>query len=451
MLLTPPQGLLARTRWLFLLFALCGTAILGPLLVLIAPSAWPLKGAAVAGLVVVAWRWIRAYRQGHLSPAGDVFEGLALLLFGVTVSYPVGVVVPGVMGQCFRALYGSWRRVAFGTLVYCGAFLGALTLSPRSALLDVSPGQAAVIVGLLAVPAGVMHLVATVLAEHEQALAREQGLRRELEETIQALARAGQAKSEFLATMSHELRTPLHAILGFAELLRDDLPETPGGEYRREYMQRIYESGEHLLGLVNDILDLAQVEAGRLELRPAWFEVRTSLATVEATIRPLADHKALTLAMDVAPEVTRLYADEGRFKQVMYNLLSNAVKFTPAAGRVETSARLADGTLEIVVADTGIGIAPADQERIFDRFQQVDSSTSRRQQGTGLGLALTRQLVELQGGSIWVESALGQGSRFHVTLPVGTPAGGRTRKPTPGPELESEAGQGYETPAARDT
>src|SRR5262249_29933402 len=145
-------------------------------------------------------------------------------------------------------------------------------------------------------------------------------------------------------------------------------------------------------------------------------------AAVEATVRPRADEKALTLVTHVSSDVPMLYADEGRFKQVVESLLDNAVKFTPAGGRIETSARRVDEDLEIVVADTGIGIAPDDQERIFERFQQVDSSSTRRYQGTGLGLALVRQLLELQGGRIWVESEVNQGSRFHFTLPLRTPA-----------------------------
>src|SRR5262249_49378052 len=159
-----------------------------------------------------------------------------------------------------------------------------------------SPGQVAVVLGVLAAVAAVVHLMATALTEHEQALARERNLRQALEE-------ANQAKSEFLATMSHELRTPLNSILGFAELLRADLPEDPVGVHHRQYADSISQSGEHLLQLVNDILDLAQVEAGRLELHPAWFAVGPALAAVEATMRPLVDEKGLTLVTQVSPDL----------------------------------------------------------------------------------------------------------------------------------------------------
>jgi signal transduction histidine kinase/HAMP domain-containing protein len=257
-------------------------------------------------------------------------------------------------------------------------------------------------------------------AEEERArsLALEQAARQRLEESNRALARATQAKSEFLATMSHEFRTPLNSIIGFSELLLDDDPSGTPPEQRQRFATNIYDSGSHLLNLVNDILDLSKVEAGRMELYPATFGVASSLRAVEASIQPLADKKGLTLSTSVAPEITTVYADEGRFKQVLYNLLSNAVKFTPTGGRVDTVARLTYDAIEVTVADTGIGIAPEDQARIFEAFQQLDSSAARRHQGTGLGLALTRRLVELQGGRIWVESAPGKGTRLRFTLPL---------------------------------
>jgi response regulator RpfG family c-di-GMP phosphodiesterase/anti-sigma regulatory factor (Ser/Thr protein kinase) len=251
-------------------------------------------------------------------------------------------------------------------------------------------------------------------AAHERLAAE----RARLEEKNQSLARAAQAKSDFVASMSHELRTPLNSIIGFSDLLLDEESDDPAAAWRRRFVTNIHESGRHLLGLVNDILDLAKVEAGRMELALSTFEVGAALQAVEATIRPLAEKKGITLATRVAPEIGTVHADEGKFRQVLYNLYSNAVKFTPEGGRVEATARLTDGAVAVVVADTGPGIAPEDQERLFEPFLQLRHADGAQREGTGLGLVLTRRLVELQGGQISVESVLGQGSRFGFTLPL---------------------------------
>jgi len=230
---------------------------------------------------------------------------------------------------------------------------------------------------------------------------------------------AARAKSEFLANMSHELRTPLNSIIGFSELLLDDEPDDVPTSPRRRYLGNVHESGRHLLNLVNDILDLAKIEAGRMEVHPTSFDADGSLRAVAAVIQPLAAQKRLKLTTQVAPDVPAVHSDEGRFKQVLYNLLSNAVKFTPEGGSVAVTAQHLGDELHVLVADTGVGIASEDQARIFERFQQVDSSAARKHQGTGLGLALTRQLVELLGGRIWVESVVGRGSCFGVAIPIG--------------------------------
>jgi len=242
--------------------------------------------------------------------------------------------------------------------------------------------------------------------------------RARLEEKNQTLMRASQAKSEFVASMSHELRTPLNSIIGFSDLLLDDASDDPAEVRNRRFLTNIHESGRHLLGLVNDILDLAKVEAGRMDLALADFEVEDLLDLVAATIRPLARQKDVTLATQVAPEIRSIYADQGKLRQVLYNLFSNAVKFTPSGGRVEATARLVDDAIEVVVADTGPGIAPEDRERLFEPFLQLADGSGGQHEGTGLGLALTRRLVELQGGQIWVDSAPGQGSRFWFTIPL---------------------------------
>jgi CheY-like chemotaxis protein len=224
--------------------------------------------------------------------------------------------------------------------------------------------------------------------------------------------------------MSHELRTPLNAIIGFSEILAD---KTFGelNDRQLKYSNNILNSGRHLLQLINDILDLAKVEAGRVELMRNTFSVAKALSEVQTIVKTLANKKHILLESEVAAELPELFADEAKFKQVMYNLLSNAIKFTPDGGKVFVTATVqnanaGDSFLQIAVTDTGIGIKPNDQERVFKEFEQVDSSYGRQQQGTGLGLALTKRLVEMHGGNIRVESEgiEGKGSTFTFSIPL---------------------------------
>jgi signal transduction histidine kinase/ActR/RegA family two-component response regulator len=240
----------------------------------------------------------------------------------------------------------------------------------------------------------------------------------ELKGANEQLALASRHKSDFLANMSHELRTPLNAILGFSELVLDygDRPIDP--VKRTNYVRHINNSGKHLLNLINDILDLAKVEAGQMVMRPAPIDLAAVISSVRSTMEPLATKNGIELLAD-CPELLPLEADEDKVRQILLNLLSNAVKFTLEGGRVTVKAWREAGRLLVCVADTGIGIAKGDQERIFGEFQQLDTGGGPRRQGTGLGLALTRRLAELHGGRVWVESELGEGSRFYVELPAG--------------------------------
>ena len=238
----------------------------------------------------------------------------------------------------------------------------------------------------------------------------------ELGRLYQQLEAASRHKSDFLANMSHELRTPLNAIIGFSEVLLERM----FGELnpkQEEYLQDIMTSGRHLLSLINDILDLSKVEAGRMELDLGQFDLPAALDNCRTLVRERAGRHGIALDLAVDERVGQIVADERKVRQVLLNLLSNAVKFTPEGGRVAIGAVRADGGVEIAVSDTGIGIAPEDQETIFEEFRQAGSDYVRRREGTGLGLALAKRFVELHGGRIWVKSEVGRGSTFTFTIP----------------------------------
>jgi signal transduction histidine kinase len=238
----------------------------------------------------------------------------------------------------------------------------------------------------------------------------------ELEMANRQLEIANQHKSEFLANMSHELRTPLNAIIGFSEVLAERMFGEVN-EKQAEYLKDIHESGRHLLSLINDILDLSKIEAGRMELEVTSFDLPTALSNAMTLIRERAQRHGIQLGMEVDPALGEFSGDERKFKQIMLNLLSNAVKFTPDGGKVDVSAKRANGAVEVAVRDTGIGIAPEDQQAVFEEFRQVGRDHMRKAEGTGLGLALTKRFVELHGGAIRLHSTPGKGSTFTVSLP----------------------------------
>jgi signal transduction histidine kinase len=239
---------------------------------------------------------------------------------------------------------------------------------------------------------------------------------REIEDKSRQLEVANKHKSEFLANMSHELRTPLNAIIGFSEVLLEKMFGEINAK-QQDYLSDIHSSGRHLLALINDILDLSKIEAGRMELEPSDFDVPTALQNAITLVRERAQRHGIALSLDIDPAVRELRADERKFKQILVNLLSNAVKFTPDGGRVALRARPVECGLEVSVSDTGIGIAPEDQEKVFEEFRQVGGDYKTKQEGTGLGLALARRFVELHGGVISVQSELGKGATFTFTIP----------------------------------
>lgn len=245
---------------------------------------------------------------------------------------------------------------------------------------------------------------------------REQKL--ELEVLNAQLEAVSTAKSKFLANVSHEVRTPINAIIGYSEMLEDPSYSSLT-EKQVSYVQNISASARHLRELINDILDLSKVEAGKIELRFEPFLVRDALGATLATVRPQADQKGLQLVLDENGCPETMVADLLRFRQILYNLLSNAVKFTPEGGQVTVTAQRNGESLAVAVQDTGIGFKAEDMPRLFEEFTQLDASLARRDEGTGLGLALTKKLVELHGGTIQASSpGEGQGSTFTFTLPL---------------------------------
>jgi signal transduction histidine kinase len=238
---------------------------------------------------------------------------------------------------------------------------------------------------------------------------------RELERANQHLETANQHKSQFLANMSHELRTPLHAILGYTQLILDriygDIPPRID-----EKLHRVYQSGQHLLQLINAVLDLSRIESGRLVLSLSEYAMPDIVSTVTTTVEPLAAAKQLTLTVTMPPDLPRGLGDAPRLTQVLFNLVGNAITFTEA-GEVGITVSAADDTFTLAVRDTGPGIAPTDQARIFEAFQQVDNSSTRTHNGTGLGLAIAKQIIEMHGGRIGVQSYPGQGATFWCTIP----------------------------------
>jgi signal transduction histidine kinase len=240
---------------------------------------------------------------------------------------------------------------------------------------------------------------------------------REIEDKSRQIETANRHKSEFLANMSHELRTPLTAIIGFSEVLSEKIFGELNDK-QSEYMDDIVSSGRHLLSLINDILDLSKVEAGRMELDLTKFDLPTAIDNALILIRDRATRHGISLHYTVDERLGEVLGDERKFKQILLNLLSNAVKFTPEGGRIDVDAALTNASVEVSVSDTGSGIAPENQETIFEEFRQVGTDYSKKREGTGLGLTLTRKFVELHGGTIWVESVVGKGSTFTFTLPL---------------------------------
>ena len=260
--------------------------------------------------------------------------------------------------------------------------------------------------------------------ESQNAVLEEQ--HRELSRLNAELDQAGKLKDQFLANVSHELRTPLNSVIGFSELLlTGEVEGAPLSGTQRDYLETISRNGRHLLQLINELLDLSKIAAGRMDLHLEPVPLDALLREAVDSVRAQLEARRHRLALEPAPEPVSVRADRGRVLQILLNLLSNAIKFTPDGGHVMLTARVEDGGrhVRVAVRDTGIGIAPEDRAKLFQEFVQLDAAPSRRYEGTGLGLALSKRLVELHGGAIGVESALGKGSTFWFTLPRADPGG----------------------------
>jgi signal transduction histidine kinase len=255
-----------------------------------------------------------------------------------------------------------------------------------------------------------------IFASHAAVAIQNARLFQEIDEKGRQLEIASRHKSQFLANMSHELRTPLNAILGYTELIIDRIyGEVP--PKIAEIVERVDRSGRHLLRLINDVLDLSKIEAGALTLSLGEYSMQDVIQTVATSMEPLAAEKALRLMVDVPADLPVGRGDERRLVQVLLNLLGNAIKFTEA-GEVGVRARVVEGSFLVSVSDTGPGVPPEHQERIFGEFQQVDASSTRKKGGTGLGLAIAKRIVEMHAGRMWIDSIVGAGSTFSFTVPI---------------------------------
>ena len=316
------------------------------------------------------------------------------------------ITVPGAHESRLREILieSGVRAILAVPMVYEGRLIGCLGVTRNQ------PGD---------FPSNTIELLRTFATQSALAIQNAR-LFHEIEDKSRQLELASQHKSEFLANMSHELRTPLNAIIGFSELLSERLYGDLN-EKQEEYLKDIHASGQHLLSLINDILDLSKIEAGRMELELTDSDLPTAIDNALTLVRERAGRRGIALHQAADEGLGQIRGDERKIKQVLLNLLSNAIKFTPDGGRIDVRGRPVDGSVEVSVSDTGVGIAPEDQEAIFEEFRQVGTA-AKKVEGTGLGLALSRKFIELHGGRIRVQSQLGAGSTFSFTIPIRTGA-----------------------------
>jgi signal transduction histidine kinase len=369
---------------------------------------------------------------GSASIAQD-FQGQQVLTTYAAISPPGWFVfIEQPLTEAFRPLYASILRTVFLLIVGIGlSVIASLVLTHKmvTPIRTLQKGAARIGAGDLGhrIELSTGDELETLGEEFNQMTARlresyanleekVEDRTRELAEALEQLEIASRHKSEFLANMSHELRTPLNAILGYTELILDNIyGDVP--EKIQEVLERLEKNGRHLLGLINDVLDLSKIEAGQLTLSFSDYSMQEVVHTVVTSVEPLASEKNLTLEVSIAPDLAVGKGDEQRIAQVFLNLVGNAIKFTEE-GEVNVKVSASDSKFLTTVSDTGPGLSEADQKRIFEEFHQADSSSTNKKGGTGLGLAISKKIVEMHGGRIWVESSPGQGADFCFTLPV---------------------------------
>jgi signal transduction histidine kinase len=353
-------------------------------------------------------------RRFHLRATYGMEEGLvaALTERGVSLDHPSvasaimrrePVQVPDLRDQPSvneMILRAGYRALLLAPLMRPRDIVGLLVVRRRN------PGE---------FPKETVDLIRTFAAQSVLAIQNAR-LFSEIDEKSRQLEIESKHKSQFLANMSHELRTPLNAIIGYTELILDNIyGEAP--ERMRQVIERVQTNGRHLLGLINDVLDLTKIEAGQLTLSLADYSLKEVVDGVIVALEPLAVERRLAFKAELPAHLPTGHGDERRISQVLLNLVGNAIKFTDK-GEVAIRASAANGSFTVAVCDSGPGISPSDQTRIFDEFQQADSSSTRAKGGTGLGLSIAKRIVEMHNGRIWVESTLGEGSRFFFSLPV---------------------------------
>jgi signal transduction histidine kinase len=335
----------------------------------------------------------------------DVREPVIDLMY-YSVGFGLATLCIGIIGTFF---FGGCKVVTPIRILQAGAAqIGAGALEHR---IDIQSGDE-----LEALAESFNHMAAQLQESYASLEQKVEARTHELAEKGRQLELASQHKSQFLANMSHELRTPMNAILGYTELIMDHIyGEVP--EKISEVLERVQQSGHHLLDLINDVLDISKMEAGQLTLALNDYSLAEVVQTVFSAVQSLAVEKGLALTVSLPDDLPLGKGDERRLAQVLLNLLGNAIKFTEA-GEVQVRATAADGAFTVAVSDTGPGISEADQQKIFEAFQQADSSIARKKGGTGLGLSIVKRIIEIHGGRVWVESRLGKGSTFWFTLPI---------------------------------